>query len=133
MRMTKGPVDYEADQVYQEYKEGSKRVRQVLFYSCIRRDFFPILFEEAWAIDPALVKSMAKTVPANEIGPLLLSANGGRPPKIIEIAEKQPQLEFDLKEVNGFFKSLPLAKRKSAVKFLRDYTESEAAMDLNPD
>jgi hypothetical protein len=123
LRLTTGPVDYEAEQVFQEYKEGSDNIRQVLFHSCISRDFFSALFEEAWSMNAALVKSMVKTVPATEIGPLLLSANAGMPPKLVQGVEKQHQLEFDIKEVNSLFKALPLAKRKAAAKFFNDMVD----------
>lgn len=124
LRMTNGPSDYEADQVLQEYKEGSSKARHVLFHSCVRRDFFPALFEEAWAIDSALVRSMVKTIPPEGIGLLLLAANSGKKPKILESTEKQPQLEFGVKEVTNFFKSLPLTKRKAAVTFFNHYVEN---------
>lgn len=124
LRMTKGPVDYDAEQAFQEYKEGSDKTRQILFYSCIGRDFYPGLFEEAWAENAALVKSMARAVPAKEIGRLLLAANAGTPPRIMKKAQEDAQLEFDLKEVTSFFRSLPAAKRKAAINFFSDYRKS---------
>ncbi len=131
--MTKGPIDYTAEQVLQEYREGSDKVRQVLFHSCRGRDFFPALFEEAWGLNAALVRSMAKAVPPKELGPILLAANAGKLPQITGKAEKQPQLEFDLKEVGSFFRSLPLTKRKAAIKFFSDYEESGPVTILNQD
>jgi hypothetical protein len=131
--MTKGPIDYTADQVLLEYREGSDKVRQVLFYSCKGRDFFPDLFEEAWGLNAALVRSMARAVPPKELGPLLLAANAGKLPKITGKAEKQPQLEFDSKEVDSFFRSLPLTKRKAATRFFIDYEELGPETILNQD
>lgn len=124
LRMTKGPVDYDAEQALQEYKEGSDKTRQILFYSCIGRDFFPGLFEEAWAVNAAFVRSMTKAVPAKEIGRLLLAANAGKPPRVLKNAEEDAQLDFGLKEVTSFFRSLPAAKRKAAIKFFSDFRES---------
>jgi hypothetical protein len=124
LRMTKGPVDYGAEQAFQEYKEGSDKTREILFYSCIGRDFFPGLFEEAWAENAAFVRKMAKAVPPKEIGRVLLAANAGKPPKVLIISDKDAQLEFEVKEVTSFFRSLPAAKRKAAIKFFSDFGES---------
>jgi len=118
LRMTNPPGECSAAQALEEFKDGSCTVRQVLFHSCLRSDFYPRILELAWAIDPNFVKRELKTVPASEIGSFLSAASGGHEPRLADKPEsKEGTLQFESKELNSLFKSLPMTKKKAAVKF----------------
>jgi hypothetical protein len=117
LKMANPPVDLDKKHLLMEFKDGSDRLRQVLFYACWGSDLFPELVNEAWAIDPEFVKRQVKNLPASEIGPFFLFAATVRKPKIPKADAKDPQLNFQPKLLNTLFKSLPVTKRRAAVKF----------------
>ena len=49
--MAQPPSDYDSAQILIRFREGSEALRQVIFYACIKADFFPQLFQEAWSVD----------------------------------------------------------------------------------
>ncbi len=51
LRMAQPPSDYDSAQILIRFREGSETLRQVIFYACIKADFFPQLFQEAWSVD----------------------------------------------------------------------------------
>ncbi|MBI4963635.1 MAG: hypothetical protein HY913_10190 [Desulfomonile tiedjei] len=113
------PMDLDRKQVLLEFKDGSERLRQVLFYACWGSELFPDLVHEAWSVDPEFVKEQMRTLPASDTGPFFLSAAGGRKPKISKPDAKDPQLNFQPKLLNTLFRSLPASKKKAALKFFR--------------
>lgn len=117
LKMSNPPVDLEKKQVLLEFKDGSERLRQVLFYACWGSDLFPDLVQEAWSVDPEFVRRQVKSLHSSEAGPFFLYAASGRKPKILKADSKDPQLNFQPKLLNGLFRSLPAAKRRAAVKF----------------
>jgi Family of unknown function (DUF6178) len=117
LKMANPPVDLDKKHVLMEFKDGSDRLRQVLFYACWGSDLFPELVNEAWSIDPEFVKLQVKNLPTSEIGPFFLSAAAGRKPKIPKADAKDSQLTFQPKLLNTLFKSLSVTKRRAAVKF----------------
>ncbi len=117
LRMSNPPQDYDARAALARFREGSERVRQALFYSCRNADFFPELILEAWSIDQEFVKQQFKALPSADMGPFLQAAAGGKKPEVVTPKKKSPELRFRSKELNALFKSLPAAKRASAVKF----------------
>lgn len=118
LRMGNPPAEYEAAQVLEEFRDASDKVRQVLFHSCLRADFFSQLLELAWAIDANFVKHEVKTIPGSNIGSFLLAAAGGQAPRL---ASKRGSgggtLQFESKDLNSLFRSLPATKKKAALKF----------------
>jgi hypothetical protein len=117
LRMANPPADYDAKQVLEEFKEASDKIRQVLFHSCLRADFFPQLVELAWSIDANLVKREVKTVPASQIGPFLLAASGHEPKFASKPGSEESTLQFESKDLNSLYRSLPATKKKAAAKF----------------
>jgi hypothetical protein len=113
---TGGPSDYTREQILQEYKDGSDQTKRVLFYSCSGTEIFGTLFQEAWAMDQAQVRKMMKTVPMNEIGRLILSANDGRFPRGLD--DPDHKVQFASEEVDSFFSKLTAARKKAVVKYL---------------
>ena len=116
LRMAQPPSDYDSAQILSRFREGSEILRQVIFYACMKADFFPQLFLEAWSVDSDFVKKQVKALPHSEIGQFLLSASG-RKPKIIKGKTKTPNIQFRAKELDSLFKSLPATKKTAAVKF----------------
>jgi hypothetical protein len=116
LRMAQPPSDYDSAQILSRFREGSESVRQVIFYACMKADFFPQLFLEAWSVDSDFVKKQVKALPNSEIGQFLLSASG-RKPKIIKGKTKTTNIQFRAKELDSLFKSLPATKKTAAVKF----------------
>ena len=117
LRMANPPADYDAKQVLEEFREASDKIRQVLFHSCLRADFFPQLVELAWSIDANLVKREVKTIPASQIGPFLSAAGGHEPKFASKPGSEESTLQFESKDLNSLFRSLPATKKKAAVKF----------------
>jgi len=117
LKMANPPVDLDKKQVLLEFKDGSERLRQILFYACWGSDLFPDLIHEAWSVDPEFVKRQVKNLPACDTGPFFLFAAAGRQPKILKPESKDPQLNFQPKLLNGLFRSLPASKRRAAIKF----------------
>ena len=117
LRMANPPADYDAKQVLEEFREASDKIRQVLFHSCLRADFFPQLVELAWSIDANLVKREVKTIPASQIGPFLSAAGGHEPKFASKLGSEESTLQFESKDLDSLFRSLPATKKKAAVKF----------------
>jgi len=117
LKMAKPPVDLDRKQVLLEFRDGSERLRHVLFYACWGSDLFPDLLHEAWSVDPEFVRRQVKNLSTADIGPFFLYAAGGRKPKILKPDSKTPELEFQPKLLNGLFKSLPAGKKKAAIRF----------------
>ncbi len=117
LRMANPPAEYDAKQVLEEFRDASDKIRQVLFHSCLRADFFPQLVELAWSIDANLVKREVKTIPASQIGPFLLAAGGHEPKFARKPRSEEGTLQFESKDLNSLFRSLPATKKKAAVKF----------------
>ncbi len=117
LRMANPPAEYDAKQVLEEFRDASDKIRQVLIHSCLRADFFPQLVELAWSIDANLVKREVKTIPASQIGPFLLAASGHEPKFASKPGSEESTLQFESKDLNGLYRSLPATKKKAAVKF----------------
>ncbi len=118
LRMANPPAGYEAAQILEEFRDTSDKVRQVLFHSCLGADFFSQLLELAWAIDANFVKREIKTIPASHIGSFLLAATGGREPRLVsKPGSGEGTLQFESKDLNSLFRSLPGTKKKAALKF----------------
>lgn len=118
------PTDMDKNRALFEFKDGSNLRRGVLLSSCVRADFFPELFAEAWDTDPALVKRVARSLPTEDVGPLLLAAGCGCKPEIGAAGtDKVGSLDFKSKSVNNFFRSLPGVKKRAAVQFFTDSVE----------
>lgn len=117
LRMANPPADYDAKQVLEEFREASDKIRQVLFHSSLRANFFPQLVELAWSIDTNLVKREVRTIPASQIGPFLLAAGGHEPKFASKSGSEESTLQFESKDLNSLFRSLPATKKKAAVKF----------------
>ena len=117
LKMANPPVDLDKKQLLLEFKDGSERLRQILFCACWGSDLFPDLVKAAWSIDPEFVKRQVKNLPVSEIGPFFSYAAAGRKPKILNTGTKEPQLVFQLKLLNGLYRTLPAAKRRATVKF----------------
>jgi hypothetical protein len=117
LRMANPPADYDPKQVLEEFKEASDKIRLVLFHSCLRADFFPQLVELAWSIDANFVKREVRTIPASQIGPFLLAASGHEPKSASKPGSEESTLQFESKDLNGLYRSLPATKKKAAVKF----------------
>ena len=111
------PEDLDKKKILLEFKDSGPRMRKALFNSCIDSEIFRDLFEEAWAISPDFVKKETKSIPGDEIGPMLRSASGGGLPEIESSEAKQVSVKFNSKALNAFFSSLPITKKKAAVKF----------------
>ena len=114
---TQPPADYDALRALNEFRDAPGKGRAILFHSCRSAEFFPDLFLEAWAVEPNFVKTHLKALPPAEIGPFLHAASGGREPQVVETGKKDPSLSFDVAELNSLFASLPIAKKRAAVKF----------------
>lgn len=125
LRLAGPPADFDRRQVLIEFKDGSERVRHVLFHACSSADFFPDLFHEAASIDPAFVRQQVKLVPSTDIGPFLYAAQEGKP-KIVKRGEKGAELQFPSKSLSSIFKSLSAAKKKAAVQFFESLASDEA-------
>jgi len=117
LRMANPPAECDAKQVLEEFREASDKIRQVLFHSCLRADFFPQLVELAWSIDANLLKREVKTIPASQIGPFLLAAGGHKPKIAGKSGSEESTLQFESKDLNSLFRSLPATKKRAAVKF----------------
>ncbi len=113
-------ADTNVKHVLEEFKEGTKTRRQVILYSCVNSDFFPLFFSEAWGTDPDFVKRQAKAIPSTQIAAFLLAAAGGRKPTLVEPTKKIPGLDFRSEEINELFNSLPAAKRKAVIASLSE-------------
>ncbi len=114
------PEDTDVKHVMQEFREGSKRRRQVILYSCVNSDFFPVFFSEVWSTDPDFIKRQAKAIPPSQIGAFLVAAAGGHKPSLVESTKKIPEVDFHSQEVNELFDSLPAAKKKAVIASLSD-------------
>jgi hypothetical protein len=114
------PVDLDKNKILSEFKDAGLRIKKALFNSCVDSDIFQYLFEEAWAINPDFVKKEAKSIPGSEIGQLLFSASGKSMPEIMDSGSVGANLKFSSKQLNSFFNSLPITKKRAAVKFFRN-------------
>ncbi|MGB6066584.1 MAG: DUF6178 family protein [Desulfomonilaceae bacterium] len=118
LRMAAPPAECDAKRALEEFRDASDKVRQILFHSCMRADFFPQIFELAWSIDPNFVKREVKTIPAARIGQFLLAAADGHTPKVeSKKGSGEEKLQFASKDLNSLFRSLPMTKKKAAMKF----------------
>jgi hypothetical protein len=118
LRMANPPEGYDAKQVLEEFRHASEQVRQALFHSSWRTEFFPQVAELAWSVDPNFVKQEVKTVPPAQIGAFLMAAAGADKPKFArKTGSKEDSLEFKSRGLNSLFRSLPATKKKAAVKF----------------
>ncbi|MDQ7783234.1 MAG: DUF6178 family protein [Desulfomonilaceae bacterium] len=107
--------DTDVKRVMLEFREGTKRRREVILFSCVNADFFPVFFSEAWSIDPDFVKRQARAIPASKIAPFLISAAGGARPRVPEEATTTLGVDFRSEQVNELFKSLPAGKKKAVI------------------
>jgi hypothetical protein len=107
--------DTDVKHVMLEFREGTRRHRQVILYSCVNSDFFPMFFSEAWGTDPDFIRRQIKAVPPSQVGAFLLAAVGGRKPSVIESTKKIPDLDFQSEEVNELFNSLPAGKKMQVI------------------
>ena len=98
LRMANPPAEYDAKQVLEEFREASDKVRQVLFHSCLRADFFPQLVELAWSIDANFVKREVKTIPASQIGSFLPGCGGRSRAKVCKQAGEPRKARFSLSQ-----------------------------------
>lgn len=117
LRSAGPPADHDLNRIVAEFREGSEKVRRVIFFSCWGSKFFSHLSAEAWAIDAALVRKLMQSVRSADIGGLLLEAAGGRMPTIAEHDQPDPQVDFQSSELNALFKTLPKTKRLAAIRF----------------
>jgi hypothetical protein len=126
LRLAGPPVDLDRRQVLSEFRDGPEKVRQVLLHACSTADFFPELFQEAWSIDPGLVKRQMKLLHANDVGPFVHAAQED---KVLPIAigGKEADLQFQGRELNSAFKSLSAAKKKAVMKYFENLKKSESA------
>jgi hypothetical protein len=118
------PPQLDRGQALIEFRDGSLRIRKILFQSCIGAEFFPDLFFEAWAMDPKFVKREVRSLSVSEIGPFLHSVSGHLPPKAVKSSHGEFELEFSSNELNSFYKSLPASKKKAAIRFFTERAES---------
>jgi hypothetical protein len=114
------PPQLDRAQALVEFRDGSLRIRKILFQSCIRAEFFPDLFFEAWAMDPKFVKREVRSLSVSEIGPFLDSVASHLPPKADKSSNGEFELEFSSNELNSFYKSLPASKKKAAIRFFME-------------
>ncbi|MDR3603912.1 MAG: DUF6178 family protein [Syntrophaceae bacterium] len=114
------PPQLDRGQALVEFRDGSLRIRKILFQSCIRAEFFPDLFFEAWAMDPKFVKREVRSLSVSEIGPFLDSVSSHLPPKADKSSNGEFELEFSSNELNSFYKSLPASKKKAAIRFFME-------------
>jgi hypothetical protein len=63
------------------------------------------------------VKREVRTIPASKIGPFLLAASGHEPKSASKPGSEESTLQFESKDLNGLYRSLPATKKKAAVKF----------------
>ncbi len=119
------PPQLDRGQALIEFRDGSLRIRKILFQSCIGAEFFPDLFFEAWAMDPKFVKREVRSLSVSEIGPFLHSVSGHLPPKAVKSSHGEFELEFSSNELNSFYKSLPASRKKAAIHFFMESAESQ--------
>jgi len=117
LRAAGSPVNMELRQILLEFRDGSERIRQVLFSSCVGSEIFPEVLAEAWSIDPVFVKRQLKELPAPQIGPFFASASPNEQPSVVTSKKNEPELDFQSKMLNALFKSLSKGKKQSAVKY----------------
>lgn len=116
--ITQAPVDCDMSKALGDFRDAPHQVRSLLMFSCRSSDFFPDLFMEAWSVDAQFVKSHAKSLSAEEIGPFLQAAAGGAAPEVVTApGKKTPSLKFESAELNSVFAALPVAKKRAAVKY----------------
>jgi len=116
LRMAGPPAEMDDRQILLDFREGSGRLRRVLFLSCWGSPVFHDLVLEAWALDPDFVKHQIKSVQPAEIGSFLASAAGRDKPKVVISDKKEPELRFKSKSLSSIFRSLPVTKKRAAVK-----------------
>jgi hypothetical protein len=112
-----GPPRLDKGHALVEFRDGSHKIRKILFNSCMRAEFYSDLFVEAWNIDPQFVKREVKSFPTEEIGPFLEIISGGAPPTVIKNEKNEFDLRFRAGELNSFYNSLPLTKKKAALRY----------------
>lgn len=117
LKTANSPAGMDNGQILWEYKDGSSRVRRALLFSCWGSPIFPELISEAWSLDPDFVKQELKGVPPVEIGSFLSAAAGPDQPTITDKDKKEPSLRFLSRDLNSLFRSLPVSKKRAAVKF----------------
>ena len=118
-RFCKPPVDLDKSKILSEFKDGGLKIKKALFNCCINSEVFPDLFEEAWALNPEFIKKESRSIPLNEMGNFLLCAAGSSVPEILQSAKGEESLKFDSKQLSTFFNSLPVSKKKAAIKFFK--------------
>ncbi len=118
-RFCNPPVDLDKNKILSEFKNGGLRIRKALFNCCVNSDVFRDLFEEAYAMNQEFIKKETRLIPANEIGPFLLSASGGSPPQSVQSEKGDDSIRFESKQLTSFFNSLPASKKKAAIKFFK--------------
>ncbi|MBI5571052.1 MAG: hypothetical protein HY914_14000 [Desulfomonile tiedjei] len=117
LHMANPPADFDQDKIITEFRDGSEKIREILFYTAGNTAVFPELFLEAWSADSAFVKKQIKSIPPSQIGAALLRAAGGRRPEIVKSGGKTTKLVFHAEELNSLFNSLSSGKKKAAVEF----------------
>ncbi len=121
------PIDLDKGKILSEFKDSGLKLKKALFNSCIRSPLFQDLFEEAWAMDPEFVKKEARSMTAAEIQQFLMSASGGVMPELQDTAKQENTLKFASRQLSSFFSSLPVSKKKAAIKFFLNLREHSKA------
>jgi hypothetical protein len=121
------PIDLDKGKILSEFKDSGLKLKKALFNSCIRSPLFQDLFEEAWVMDPEFVKKEARSMTAAEIQQFLMSASGGVMPEVQDTAKQENTLKFASRQLSSFFSSLPVSKKKAAIKFFLNLREHSKA------
>ncbi|MGC8605500.1 MAG: hypothetical protein ACP5VS_17685, partial [Desulfomonilaceae bacterium] len=111
------PPQLDGEQALAEFRDGSLKMRKILFHSCRRAEFFADLFFEAWAMDPKFVRREVASFSSAEIGPFIDSLSSRANPKFTRNNKGEFEIEFLHEELNNFYKSLPAGKKKAVKKF----------------
>jgi hypothetical protein len=118
LRMANPPAGYDGAQALEEFRDASDKVRQVLFNSSLGADYFPRILELAWSIDADFVRREVRTIPAAEIGSFLLAAAEHQRPIVFDKQRStEGTLQFESRDLNSLFRSLPATKKRAAMKF----------------
>jgi hypothetical protein len=110
------PEGYGFRQIIGELKGASENHKQLLFQSSVTADFFPEFLREVFPIDSAFVKKQMGLFPASEIGPLFLRLNADKPPRSIPEGG-EADADFDDEILDALFTSLPITKKRGAIKY----------------
>ncbi len=124
LKLAGPPSDLEPRRLLAEFRDGSTRMREMLFLCTQDSDTFSVLFAEAWVMDQAFVKRQVTKVRPAGIGKFLLQASGRVRPKVVKPRNAEPKLVFKIKEVDDLFAALPKTKKQAAVKYFTKETQT---------